>query len=82
MGHLGKVGLVGGTVKIGGREGRREGIGPREKGYSEFFRAGGCASGGAGEGFQLTVPALVEVILGHGLRLGGVELRALVEVVW
>ncbi len=79
MGHLGKVGLVGGTVKIGGREGRREGIGPREKGLSQ---TDGCASGGAGEGFQLTVPALVEVILGHGLRLGGVELRALVEVVW
>ena len=33
-------------------------------------------------GFQLPVPALVEVVLGHGLRYGGIELPALVEVVW
>ncbi len=32
-------------------------------------------------GFELPVPALVEVVLGHGLRPGGIELRALVEVV-
>jgi hypothetical protein len=33
-------------------------------------------------GFQLPVPALVEVVVGHGLRHGRIELRALVEVVW
>ena len=74
-------GCVCGTVKIGGREGTGEGIGPREKGFSQ---TGGYASGGAGEpgvGFQLPVPALVEVVLGHGLRHGRIELRALVEVV-
>lgn len=54
---------------------------PRE-GVSQ---TGGYAAGGAGEpgvGFELPVPALVEVVLGHGLRHGGIELRALVEVVW
>ena len=30
---------------------------------------------------RLPVPALVEVVLGHGLRLGGIEVGGLIEAV-
>jgi hypothetical protein len=45
---LGRWDLVGGTVKIGGKDGRREGFGPREKGFSVFFRVGRHAFGEGG----------------------------------
>ena len=39
------------------------------------------ASGGAGGSERSGTPALIEVVLREGLGLGGIELRALVEVV-
>ena len=63
-----------------GREGRGRDRAPRE-GVSQ---TGGYASGGAGEpgvGFQLPVPALVEVVLGRGLSLRGIEVGGLIEAV-
>ena len=59
-----RQGTRGGEKGIGGREG--------------FFPIGGRASGGAGPEWGLPVRALVEVVVGHGLRLGVIELRALV----
>ena len=40
----------------------------------------GRASGGAGGPERLHPPALVEVVIRHGFRLGGIELGGLVEV--
>ena len=60
---------------------RGRGSGPERRGYP---RPAGYTSGGAGEpgvGFQLPVPALVEVVPGHGLRLGRIELGGLIEAV-
>ena len=42
----------------------------------------GRACGGAGGGFGLPVPGLVEGVVRNGLRLGGIERRGLIEVVW
>jgi hypothetical protein len=72
--------LFGGTVKIGGRGGRREGIGPREKGFSVLFRAGGRAFGGGRLGWELPASGLVEVVVRGGFRLGGIEIGGLIEV--
>ncbi|MFH1766338.1 MAG: hypothetical protein ABIF09_19315, partial [Gemmatimonadota bacterium] len=45
------------------------------------FGVGRCAFGRAGAGKRSGAPALVEVIVGNGLRVGGIELWGLVEVV-
>ena len=48
-----------------------------------MFRADARASGGAGQGWDLPGPGLVEVVVrGDGLGLGGIERRGLIEVAW
>ena len=68
------LGLASRPGEDGGNEGSRAG----EEG---FLGSGGHASGRAGDAEELPSPALVEVVLGDGLRVGGVELRGLIEVV-
>ena len=63
---MGRWGLVGGTVKIGGRGDKREEFGPRERGFSVFFRAGGRAFGEGRLGWELPASGLVEVDLVRG----------------
>ena len=57
--------------------------GAEERGLGGY---GGRAFGKAGQGRSglgvLLVPALVEVVVGNGLGLGGIELGCLIEVVW
>ncbi|MFH1765897.1 MAG: hypothetical protein ABIF09_17050, partial [Gemmatimonadota bacterium] len=48
---------------------------------SGLSRVRGCAWGGAGEPEGLPALGLVEVILGNGVGLGGIEVEGLVEVV-
>ncbi len=45
------------------------------------FGFGGCASGGAGEAEELPAEGLVVVVVGDGLRVGGIKIRGLIEVV-
>ena len=44
------------------------------------FGNSGCASGGAGGPERSISPALIKVVLGNGLGVGGIELGGLVEV--
>ena len=85
MTPLGRWGWVCGTVKIGGRDGTGEGIGPREKGFPRLADTppAGPVSPVWASSYQsrLPVPVLVKVVLGHGLRLGGIELGGLIEAV-
>jgi hypothetical protein len=73
-GHCGNVGEAGGR----GQErwvGRNPGCGGCRPGVS------GRASGGVGQPERSGAPARIEIILRHGLRLGGIKLGRLVEVV-
>lgn len=68
---MGEGGGVGQEVEEGsGFGGRRGGFG-----------FDGWASGGAGDAEELPTLALVEVVVGDGLRVRGVEVGGLVEVV-
>ncbi len=55
----------------------RDGVG----GGRGVFGESGRAYGGAGGPERLHPPGLVEVVFRHGLRVGGIELGGLVEVV-
>ena len=46
-----------------------------------FRGVAGCASGGAGAGEGLPASALIAVVLGNGLGIGGIEVGGLIEVV-
>jgi len=47
-----------------------------------FLGLRGAPAAGPVGVFGLPVPGLVEGVVGNGLRLGGIERRGLIEVVW
>ena len=63
---------------VPGRRGEEEGpLGAKRS----IFGVEGCASGRAGSGRRSGVPALIEVVFGNGIGVGGIERWGLVEVV-